>query len=85
MRWPLVTRKRFDKMVDAYEKAVTAEYARALTVGRAQVHAWAVDANAANFYADRRVGEDPTGRAIFTQQLQTAEKLFAPPRAEIKA
>lgn len=82
---PLMTVRRHNRIVtdiiEQAQAAINAEYARATQAGRAQVHAFAVEANWNIFHGDSSGGVT-NPRAYAT--LQQAERMFAPDRTDLK-
>lgn len=77
MRWPLVTRARYERELEIKDKAayvaIMQEYQRAMKDGKRQVHAWARDAAAKFFSIDPYRAK---GAAIAA--FQQAEHQFNP-------
>jgi hypothetical protein len=52
MKWPFVSRKKYEQVIADASADIAGEYQRALIDGRKQVHDWAVEANYNIFNAD---------------------------------
>lgn len=91
---PFMTVRRHNRIVtDIIEQAQAAidqEHARATREGRAQVHRWAVEANANLFYGTANNsaysghGLPTVAAARGRAALQQAEHMFAPDKTDLK-
>lgn len=85
LRWPLITRARYDRELTIAVNAIRTEYDRATVDGKAKVHAWARDA-AANFFHVDSYRAKGAAVALFQQAeqqfdpkpLALSEVLYAP-------
>jgi hypothetical protein len=73
MQSPLITRKRHEAEVAHLRAAIKTEYSRAMSEGKAKVHAWAREVNYNLFQLD-----DFRLKGAIRAALQQAELMFNP-------